>query len=241
MDDEAVIDCVRDLAARGLDHTHIADRMTRRGIKITRDRVAAVLERLRSPEAQMPPKRHDWTEQRSQFALDLWRAGATGSEVADALNKKFKTEFTRNAVIGRMNRLGAPPRSRPSLSLINARDGVSKPKDRKERQRAEKPRPAPAKPAAIPEPAKAPVFFKRVAVDHSVFDPRPGRSGGTAYGAVGAIAEVEGCRWPYGDPLSAEFHFCDQSRVCGSSYCQEHHAIAFTRRTGGVMPKDEHG
>jgi GcrA cell cycle regulator len=35
------------------------------------------------------------------------------------------------------------------------------------------------------------------------------------------------CRWPFGDPLDAEFHFCGKPSVLGKSYCCEHHAKAY--------------
>jgi hypothetical protein len=35
------------------------------------------------------------------------------------------------------------------------------------------------------------------------------------------------CRWPFGDPLSAEFHFCGHSKADGSPYCETHMRMAF--------------
>jgi GcrA cell cycle regulator len=35
------------------------------------------------------------------------------------------------------------------------------------------------------------------------------------------------CRWPIGDPQSAEFHFCGHRKTDGSPYCEAHKQEAF--------------
>jgi GcrA cell cycle regulator len=35
------------------------------------------------------------------------------------------------------------------------------------------------------------------------------------------------CRWPIGDPQTAEFHFCNRSKVAGLPYCEFHARRAF--------------
>ena len=34
------------------------------------------------------------------------------------------------------------------------------------------------------------------------------------------------CRWPIGDPRSADFYFCGRQKQAGSSYCEHHSRIA---------------
>lgn len=34
------------------------------------------------------------------------------------------------------------------------------------------------------------------------------------------------CRWPIGEPGTSEFHYCDQTRILGKSYCPHHDHIA---------------
>jgi GcrA cell cycle regulator len=43
------------------------------------------------------------------------------------------------------------------------------------------------------------------------------------------------CRWPIGDPKSADFHFCGRQKATGSSFCEHHSRIAFrpTERSQG--------
>ena len=47
-----------------------------------------------------------WTDEITLRLKALFLTGNSGSETAEALNREFKTTFTRNAVIGRAHRLG---------------------------------------------------------------------------------------------------------------------------------------
>jgi hypothetical protein len=38
---------------------------------------------------------------------------------------------------------------------------------------------------------------------------------------------ADDCRWPFGDPLSAEFHFCGHRKTDGNPYCDVHMRLAF--------------
>jgi GcrA cell cycle regulator len=38
---------------------------------------------------------------------------------------------------------------------------------------------------------------------------------------------ADDCRWPFGDPRSADFHFCGQRKKDGSPYCDDHLRHAF--------------
>lgn len=35
------------------------------------------------------------------------------------------------------------------------------------------------------------------------------------------------CKWPVGDPLSAEFHFCGKGAQAGMPYCSDHAVLAY--------------
>ncbi|MEE8272868.1 MAG: GcrA family cell cycle regulator [Alphaproteobacteria bacterium] len=35
------------------------------------------------------------------------------------------------------------------------------------------------------------------------------------------------CRWPHGDPKSADFQFCGRPALPGASYCADHTAMAY--------------
>ena len=52
-----------------------------------------------------------------------------------------------------------------------------------------------------------------------------------ADGAPIAVVDLgpENCRWPLGDPRSADFEFCRRRKLGGGPYCPEHAALAFQR------------
>lgn len=39
--------------------------------------------------------------------------------------------------------------------------------------------------------------------------------------------QANDCRWPYGDPISADFHFCGHRTKDGKPYCDVHMRQAF--------------
>jgi GcrA cell cycle regulator len=39
--------------------------------------------------------------------------------------------------------------------------------------------------------------------------------------------ELHDCRWPFGDPRDAGFHFCGAPQVAGKPYCIEHWPLSF--------------
>lgn len=42
-----------------------------------------------------------------------------------------------------------------------------------------------------------------------------------------ASLETGDCRWPFGDPVQPDFHFCGRSKVGDSPYCEFHKRRAF--------------
>jgi GcrA cell cycle regulator len=42
-----------------------------------------------------------------------------------------------------------------------------------------------------------------------------------------ANIEVNDCRWPFGDPRAADFHFCGAPQKPGRPYCIAHCAMSF--------------
>ena len=52
-----------------------------------------------------------------------------------------------------------------------------------------------------------------------------------AHGAPIAVVDLgpQNCRWPFGDPRSADFEFCRRRKLGGGPYCPEHAALAFER------------
>jgi GcrA cell cycle regulator len=42
--------------------------------------------------------------------------------------------------------------------------------------------------------------------------------------------KIKGCRWPYGDPGTDEFHFCGQKQEIGKPYCIDHCMLAYRKK-----------
>ena len=143
-----------------------------------------------------------WSDTAIERAAAWWRDGLTAYEIGERLG------VTRNAVIGKMNRLGlvAPPGSQAEGARKGAKARVKKFNYRFEKTPASLKRPG----KLPPEPPK-PLLMP------------PAR----ATGAQEALRKlrIHDCRWPIGDPRSDNFRFCGARKYPGSSYCV-HHFIA---------------
>ena len=42
--------------------------------------------------------------------------------------------------------------------------------------------------------------------------------------------KIKGCRWPFGDPGTDEFHFCGAKQVIGKPYCIDHCLLAYRKK-----------
>ncbi|WP_442755589.1 GcrA family cell cycle regulator [Methylocystis sp. JAN1] len=158
-----------------------------------------------------------WTDERVELLRKLWSDGLSASQVAAELGPGI----TRNAVIGKIHRLGLAERAKTASAP---------------RQRAAKaPRQATASVAA-PAPrvnghavhgnvalAFAPqtVVVARVNPEEEVVIPMSERV---------TLMELREsmCRWPMGDPTTPEFRFCGgKSPIGGGPYCAHHARIAY--------------
>ncbi|MCP1336228.1 GcrA family cell cycle regulator [Futiania mangrovi] len=153
-----------------------------------------------------------WTEERVALLKKLWAEGWSASQIARELG-----EVTRNAVIGKVHRLGiarrdaAPRPSRPEARTSAARKPATASKSEARARTAEA---APARPAARTQTAR-PVAAKPVI---------PTRYEVVERGKPLSLMELNDrtCKWPIGNPGDADFSFCGESVVSGHPYCQEH-------------------
>jgi len=150
-----------------------------------------------------------WTDDRVELLKRLWADGYSASQVAAQLGG-----VTRNAVIGKVHRLGLSGRARPQVQAQAAQRRAA---------------------AALPA--------GRVA-------PRPALLGNTALKLEVAAAPLEPeveilevvssapkvtilslteytCKWPIGDPSTADFHFCGRRSETGHPYCGHHNRVAY--------------
>ncbi len=178
-----------------------------------------------------------WTDERVEKLKQLWGDGMSASQIAKALGG-----VTRNAVIGKVHRLGLSNRGTASGGQTASDDA----------KKAAKPaRPSrPAKAAAEPKHAvaaaeavkPAPVIVRTPPAIRDATQPRaPGLPTPEERAARATLAEIEKmarrldllsltertCKWPIGDPTEESFHFCGLPSVTGKPYCEHHVAVAF--------------
>jgi GcrA cell cycle regulator len=140
-----------------------------------------------------------WTDERVALLRKLWTEGLSASQIAKQLGG-----VTRNAVIGKVHRLGLAGRATPSRPakrpVRNARPRVIGPM-------APRLRPASSLPLVV-IPDLEPIKFE---------------DGKTA--TVLSLNESM-CKFPIGDPTDVNFAFCGRGSVTGP-YCADHARLAY--------------
>lgn len=148
-----------------------------------------------------------WTEERVETLKKLWADGLSASQIAKQLGG-----VTRNAVIGKVHRLGLSGRAAPSRP---ARRPAPKPAPRPRTQPAapvSTARPQPSAPAPAPRPSAAPIEAERLASGE--------------YATVLTLKDSM-CKWPIGDPADTTFRFCGRRSGPGQAYCEAHSQMAY--------------
>lgn len=159
-----------------------------------------------------------WTDDRVERLKTLWLDGHSASAVARQLGG-----VTRNAVIGKVHRLGLSGRAPPSPP---SRLGAARSRPRLKLAKPSLRLVAPAPAAAVPRLSTA----AHPATSQPSCDP--------CESAVPLLQVTScGCRFGLGDPRSEAFGFCDAPRVRGS-YCARHAEIVFQPVTGARAQAD---
>src|ERR1700746_132175 len=144
-----------------------------------------------------------WTDERVELLKKLWADGLSASQIAAELGG-----ITRNAVIGKVHRLGLsgraqapsspapPPRKAPPHSHML---GVSRPSIRGN--------------TALAQAYELGVDLEPELVDNVI-----------PLGQRRTLLELneEPCRWPIGDPGHPDFFFCGGQTITGLPYCAYH-------------------
>jgi GcrA cell cycle regulator len=136
-----------------------------------------------------------WTPDRVARLEALWSEGLSAAQVAQTLGG-----VTRNAVIGKLHRLGRAGRTAASVPPTRTRLAIRRPRRR--------PLPAPARPCP-------PIVVERA------IPPAEGPA------LIPSLAALTGrhCKWPLGDPKADDFGFCGRPAGEGP-YCRDHHRRA---------------
>ena len=121
--------------------------------------------------------------------------------------------ITRSAVLGKCSRLGI------KLTSIRERRVAARPKQRTR---------APSKPKRLPASASGPPIGA-CAADRPAAGARVEESAGTTpatHFGTDATANLRNrpnqCRWPFGDPKHADFHYCTDDALEAKPYCAVH-------------------
>ncbi|GGM03459.1 hypothetical protein GCM10011534_26580 [Pseudooceanicola nanhaiensis] len=181
-----------------------------------------------------------WTDERVELLKKMWSEGQSASQIAKELGG-----VTRNAVIGKVHRLGLSNRSGGAAPAAPAPKPEPKPAAKPAPKPAAKRDPAPAaKPAEEEEPAPATVAAtparKQIIPAGQPLPPQPSANE-ISPEALAKVSEIEKkakkltlmeltertCKWPVGDPATEDFWFCGLPVQAGKPYCEAHVGVAF--------------
>ncbi|MGU3574491.1 GcrA family cell cycle regulator [Brucellaceae bacterium C25G] len=176
-----------------------------------------------------------WTDERVEVLKKLWSEGLSASQIAAQLGG-----VSRNAVIGKVHRLKLSGRGKTTTAA----------------PRSKKVAPAPAAVTASPPPRpSAPPVTPTVAHVQATVRPTVTKTVGAAalqmqYETETVVADPvvrptsdvvipisrrlsllqlteRTCKWPIGDPLTEDFHFCGHESGESSPYCAYHAKLAY--------------
>jgi GcrA cell cycle regulator len=141
-----------------------------------------------------------WTDERVARPRKLYADGFSGAKIAAELG----AGVTRNAVIGKIERMGLNDGSHARKPRVSARVAKA------------------LAPPKIAEVSRSLDEARAIVVAVAVDAPAP-------IGGVTLFAARENhCRWPLGDPRDLEtFRFCGAAKFGEASYCRAHAALAF--------------
>lgn len=153
-----------------------------------------------------------WTDERVESLKKLWAEGLSASQIAVRLG-----EVSRNAVIGKVHRLGLAGRATTSrVKTVRPRKAIARTK------RPRSLRFAAMGPGGMRDgfahPALQPVEQMRQYEELVI--PLEQRK------TIQTLTQTS-CRWPIGDPQHEDFHFCGRDRFSGMPYCEHHARRAF--------------
>jgi GcrA cell cycle regulator len=192
-----------------------------------------------------------WTDERVETLKKMWAEGQSASQIAKELGG-----VTRNAVIGKVHRLGLSNRvtgaskedeehDTPVAAPVVKVDAPA-PRAPVEPVRAAEPRPIPVEKPPLSVAAQVasnvtPLPLRKVIVPAGQPLPPQPSANEISPEALASVREVEKtakrislmeltertCKWPIGDPATEEFWFCGLPSTAGKPYCEAHVGVAF--------------
>ena len=180
-----------------------------------------------------------WTDDRVEILKKLWVEGQSASQIAKELGG-----VTRNAVIGKVHRLGLSNRatssSSSSKSDTKSKTSVKSMSDPK--RVSNKTSTSKVNSANSPsEPRSNVTSLRRQIIPAGQPLPPQPSANEISPEALARVSEIEKkakkislleltertCKWPVGDPATEEFWFCGLPSQAGKPYCEAHVGVAF--------------
>ncbi len=160
-----------------------------------------------------------WSDERVELLKKMWADGLSASQIANELGG-----VTRNAVIGKVHRLGLSGRGKTGAQPAKPRKpraagGNASPSAPNARSTQPRTVGATALKADF-APAPKPIVEREPAPVKDLVIPVEERA------TILTLTESK-CKWPIGDPTSEDFYFCGKRSTPGMPYCEHHARIAY--------------
>ena len=167
-----------------------------------------------------------WTEERVELLKQRWSEGQSASKIAQELGG-----VTRNAVIGKVHRLGLSNRSVAPSSQKEKKSGkaTAKKSGWKSDGRVVEVTALPSKPIIpagqplLPQPSANEISPEALASQQEVL------KNALRLGLTELTERT--CKWPIGDPATDDFSFCGLPVEAGKPYCKPCAEVAYQKPT----------
>jgi GcrA cell cycle regulator len=179
-----------------------------------------------------------WTDDRVEILKKLWGEGQSASQIAKELGG-----VTRNAVIGKVHRLGLSNRATSSSSSKSDTKSKTSVKSMSNTKKVlNKTSASKVTSANSPaEPRSNVTSLRRQIIPAGQPLPPQPSANEISPEALARVNEIEKkakkislleltertCKWPVGDPATEEFWFCGLPSQAGKPYCEAHVGVAF--------------
>jgi GcrA cell cycle regulator len=157
-----------------------------------------------------------WTEEQVEQLRQAWMEGKSASQIASLLGQGL----TRNAVIGKVHRLGLAGRAKPPSAVGTH----ARPPQAQQNERSA----APPRAAAAPRMVRGATALAIQPQAVTEAEIQQIESVVVPMSVKVTIVELKEamCRWPLGDPTSPEFRYCG-SPTHVRPYCAYHSGLAY--------------
>lgn len=177
-----------------------------------------------------------WTDDRVEILKKMWGEGQSASQIAKELGG-----VTRNAVIGKVHRLGLSNRAAASGAAKADPKAKVAPKAKPKVEAKPKPEEMPEPKTESAAPPRSSISARKQIIPAGQPLPPQPSANEISPEALAKVNEVEKkakkiglmeltertCKWPVGDPATEQFWFCGLPTKQGKPYCEAHVGVAF--------------